>query len=289
MRYIDLSKIDPADPEVIAWERQARTCLADLEAASDHDARSAYLRQHNIWSSFKPILIRYFGEKCWYSDCSLEGSFGDVDHFRPKNLSVNIDGSVVLDDGYWWLAYDYLNYRLSCEKCNRPWGNGGKGNYFPIKHGTHAAQHGYPCEEDYLLIDPCNKDDVGLIGYNEEGRVIPLTNDPWLQKRVKHSRWIYNLDLFNVARKRILWRCNNKLARFDLAYYTGSQDLVGAIEDLLDIASDDSAYSSVAKQYIAVKIEGKPYEDELKRMLSIIQETDTTVDRENEPATAAVG
>ena len=100
---------------------------------------------------------------------------------------------------------------------------------------------------------------------------------------------IYNLDLFNVARKRVLCRCNNKLARFDLAYFTGSQDLVGAIEDLLDIASDDSAYSSVAKQYIAVKIEGKPYEDELKRILGIIRETDTTIDRENELATAAVG
>ena len=106
MRYIDLSIIDPTDPEVVAWERQARICLTELEALPDHEARSAYFSRHNIWSAFKPILIRYFGEKCWYSDYSLEGSFGDVDHFHPKSLSVSTDGSVILEDGYWWLAYD---------------------------------------------------------------------------------------------------------------------------------------------------------------------------------------
>ena len=40
---------------------------------------------------------------------------GDVEHFRPK--------SAVLDDplhgGYWWLAYDFQNYLLSCSLCNR--------------------------------------------------------------------------------------------------------------------------------------------------------------------------
>lgn len=289
MRYIDLSKIDPADPEVVAWESHARACLAELEVASDHDARSAYLKRHNIWSSFKPILIRYFGEKCWYSDYSLEGTFGDVDHFRPKNLSVNTDGSVILEDGYWWLAYNYLNYRLSCEKCNRSFQDGGKKDYFPIKDGTCPARYGHPCEEEYLLLDPCNENDVSLIGYNEEGKVIPLTNDPWLQKRVINSRWIYNLDLFNSARKKVLRRCKNELLRFDLAYYTRSQDLVGAIEALLDLASDDSSYSAVAKQYVAVKIEGKPYEDELKRMLGIARASDNTIAEEEETPAAAAG
>ena len=289
MRYIDLSKINPADPDVIAWERRASACLRELRQKPDHASRSTYLEEHGLWSSFKPILIRYFGEKCWYSDYNLEGPFGDVDHFRPKNLSVSTDGSVILEDGYWWLAYDYLNYRLSCEKCNRSFRDGGKKDYFPIKDGTCPARYGHPCEEEYLLIDPCNENDVNLIGYNEEGRVVPLTNDPWLQKRVKNSRWIYNLDLFNVARKKILRRCKNELMRFDLAYYTGSQDLVGAIEALFDLTSDDSSYSAVAKQYVAAKIEGKPYEDELKRMLGIIQVADNAVNSEDEPATTAVG
>lgn len=289
MRYIDLRKINPADPEVVAWEQQARACLSALKAAPDHDARSAYLSQHNIWSSFKPILTRYFGEKCWYSDYSLEGTFGDVDHFRPKNLSINTDGSVILDDGYWWLAYDYLNYRLSCEKCNRSFQNGGKKDYFPLKDGSMPARYGHPCEEEYLLIDPCNENDVSLIGYNEEGKVVPLTNDPWLQKRVSYSRWILNLDLFNGARKKVLRRCKNELMRFDLAYRTKSQDLMGAIEALWDLISNDSSYSVVAKQYIAVKIEGEPYENELKRMLGIAGADDNTIAVEDAHPTAAVG
>ncbi len=269
MRYIDLSKMDPTDPEVVAWERQARACLSELESSPDHTGRSTYLQRHNLWSSFKPILFRYFGEKCWYSECSLDGSFADVDHFRPKNLSVGTEGSVILDDGYWWLAYDYLNYRLSCEKCNRPYGEGGKGNYFPLRDGTAPAQHGEPCDEDYLLIDPCNAEDVGLIGFSEEGKIIPITNDPWQQKRVKNSIWIYNLNLFNNSRKRVLGRCKNEISRFDLAYYTKSQDMYGALQALLDLVSQDSAYSSVARQYISLSIEGKPYKTELEQILNL--------------------
>ena len=286
MRYIDLSKIDPADPDVIAWEIQARSCLKALKKAPDHDARSTYLKHHNIWSSFKPILIRYFGEKCWYSDYSLEGTFGDVDHFRPKNSSVGTDGSAILNDGYWWLAYDYLNYRLSCEVCNRAYGSGGKQDYFPIKAGTNPATYGHPCKEEYLLLDPCDKNDVSLIGYNEEGKVIPITDDPWSQKRVKDSSWIYNLDLFNTARKKVLKRCKNELMRFDLAYYTKSQDLMGAIEALMDLVSDDSSYSSVAKQYIVAEIENKPYKNEL---FAMIQKTTNSADSDEAPTTAAVG
>lgn len=275
MRYIDLRKIDPADPDVVSWLQQARTKYIELASKPDHAARSAFLSNNNLWSSFKPILMRYFGEKCWYSECSLEGFYGDVDHFRPKNRSVDLDKRVILDDGYWWLAYEYLNYRLSCEKCNRKFGDGGKEDYFPLKEGTQPARVGVPGEEEILLLDPCNADDVALIGFNEEGRVVPLTNDPWLQKRVKNSRWIYNLDLFNNARKKVMARCRNELSRFDSDYYSGA-DLTGALESLLDLTSEDSVYSAVARQYISLKIEGKPYTEELTQILRLSAAVDVT-------------
>lgn len=281
MRYIDLEKIDPADPEVVAWLQQARTKHAELMSKPDHMMRSAFLSANNFWSSFKPILIRYFGEKCWYSECSLEGFYGDVDHFRPKNRSVDLEKNIILDDGYWWLAYEYLNYRLSCEKCNRPFGDGGKGDYFPLKEGSQPAQFGVPCEEEILLLDPCNVDDVNLIGFNEEGKVVPLTNDPWLKRRVKCSQWIYNLDLFNTARKKVMARCRNALFRFDSDYYSDA-DMTGALESLLDLTSEDSVYSAVAMQYISLKIEGKPYAEELAQILRLSSVADTAPAEERE-------
>lgn len=275
MRYIDLRKIDPTDPDVVSWLQKAQTKYFELASKPNHAARSVFLSNNNLWSSFKPILMRYFGEKCWYSECSLEGSYGDVDHFRPKNQSVGLDNSVILDDGYWWLAYEYLNYRLSCEKCNRPFGDGGKGDYFPLKAGSQPAKFGVACEEEILLLDPCNVDDVNLIGFNEEGKVVPLTNDPWLKRRVKCSRRIYNLDLFNTARKKVMARCRNALLHFDSDYYSNA-DMTGDLESLLDLTSEDSVYSAVARQYISLKIVGKPYAEELAQILRLSSVVDAT-------------
>ena len=124
MRYIDLSKIDEATPEVKKWIKGTRTRYNTLCGKSSHEERAKYLKRSNYWNSFKSILLSIYGEKCWYSECSLEGSFGDVDHFRPKNRSTNENYEVILPDGYWWLAFRYKNYRLSCEKCNRNYGSG---------------------------------------------------------------------------------------------------------------------------------------------------------------------
>ena len=130
MRYIDLSIIDVNDPDVKAWLVKARQRLNTLSCKTSHSERSQYLARNNIWSEFKPILRKYYGDKCWYSECSLEGTFGDIDHFRPKSKSTDEQGNTILADGYWWLAYDYFNYRLSCEKSNRGFEDGGKKNVF---------------------------------------------------------------------------------------------------------------------------------------------------------------
>lgn len=116
MRYINLSLIDETDVDVKRWIDKAKKHLNELSEKMTHSERKKYLSKHGIWSQFKPIFIKYYGEKCWYSECSLEGSFGDIDHFRPKNKSTDEQKNEILPDGYWWLAYDYLNYRLSCEK-----------------------------------------------------------------------------------------------------------------------------------------------------------------------------
>ena len=266
MRYIDFSIIDKNDPEVKRWIRKASDKLTRLSALTTHDERKSFFTTNSIWSEFKQILIRYFGEKCWYSECDLTGSFGDVDHFRPKNRSSDENNIVILDDGYWWLAYDYLNYRLSCEKCNRKFGDGGKQDCFPLKPGTLAATA--PNKDDTpLLLDPCELRDVQLIDCDEAGEILSLSANDYEKKRVSISKRIYNWNCFNSARKDVRNKCKMALEVFELVYETSPDKLEPSLAQIKKLTDDQTPYSSFAKKYIKNRIEDKPYATVLAAIL----------------------
>ena len=82
MRYIDFSLIDKNDPEVKAWVDKAEDALNNLKMRITHEERAEFFKNNRLWSEFKPILIKFYGEKCWYSECTLEGSF------RPKMINI---------------------------------------------------------------------------------------------------------------------------------------------------------------------------------------------------------
>ncbi len=266
MRYIDFSLINPDDPEVKRWVRYASRKLAALSALTTHTERKDFLQRNNSWSDFKPILIRYFGEKCWYSECDLTGSFGDVDHFRPKLRSTDEKDNVILGEGYWWLAYDYLNYRLSCEKCNRLFGGGGKNDCFPLKPRTLPAA---PLHKDDipLLLDPCNPLDVKLIDCDESGEIISLTSDTYEKTRVAISKRVYNWKYFNSARRDVRNRCKIALEQFEILYEFAPEKIADPLALIKNLTDERTPYSSFAKKYIKNWIESKPYADVLSALV----------------------
>ncbi len=76
----------------------------------DHDFDS------NRWKPAKDELKKDSHDKCAYCEAPTSVvAFGDVEHFRPKS-------------DYWWLAYCYENYLVSCQLCNQKF----KGAKFPI-------------------------------------------------------------------------------------------------------------------------------------------------------------
>lgn len=89
------------------------------------------------------------GWACAYCQAPLRrGDRGDVDHFRPKAGEIEHG-----HDGYWWLAYDFENYLLSCRACNAE----RKGARFPIGPGCRACRHrqrGNLSAEVRLLANP---------------------------------------------------------------------------------------------------------------------------------------
>lgn len=269
MRYIDFSIIDQNDPDVIAWVKRAKQCNQELAKKNTHVERKEFMKSNSIWQAFKPILIKYYGEKCWYSECDLIGSFADVDHFRPKNKSTDEDKNVILQDGYWWLAYDYLNYRLSCNDSNRSFGNGGKNDIFPLKKGSVPARVGKK-DDIPILLDPCVKSDSELIDCNEIGEIISLSTDKYDKMRVDTSKKIYNWDIFNPARKQIRSSCKATLETFELIYELAPDRMEGPISQICKLIDDRTPYSSFARRYIEFKIQGKPYESVILELLQTV-------------------
>lgn len=96
-------------------------------------------------------LYAMHGESCAYCQGLLTrtSDSGDAEHFRPKSV-------------YWWLAYDFSNYLLSCMACNRYV----KKEEFPLAPGEPGLRFGDGrniSEERKLLLDP-SFDPVGRIG-----------------------------------------------------------------------------------------------------------------------------
>ncbi|MGY3572933.1 hypothetical protein [Bradyrhizobium sp. USDA 4504] len=127
--------VDVVDPN---WRKNAATRTKKLLKAKKFDDQSS------IWSAVKPVFIELQHRKCVFCERQLEGlEYGriefDIEHFRPKssvkswppkgwNRQYSIPMGAESRSGYYWLAYDLLNYAASCKVCNSPL----KANYFPI-------------------------------------------------------------------------------------------------------------------------------------------------------------
>lgn len=55
---------------------------------------------------------------------------------------------------------------------------------------------------------------------------------------------------------------------FEFAYKSGSDQMIDAIKGIFCLVDDKTPYALFAEQYIALKIEGKPYEEEIKNCCS---------------------
>jgi len=121
--------------------------------------------------------------KCWFSEVRELYSHYDVEHFRPKVEAKTLGADV--RDGYWWLAFDYMNFRVCGNVGNRK-----KGGWFPLKEGSLYSTYAHPCEESEsaYLIDPIDVADVRLIAFDEEGKVIAMPGvSAWEKQRVDET------------------------------------------------------------------------------------------------------
>jgi hypothetical protein len=155
------------------------------------------------------------GNKCWYSEVQLDGADPNVDHFRPKGgvreVDEDLQNTKVASAGYWWLAFEFSNFRLAAMHANQRRADdqteGGKWDYFPIRGNRAAA--GTLSEniiEDILALDPCSRTDVALLWFDPDGKPgaskwkhEPNAND---LQRVRATIWLYHLDKQEIQTSR---------------------------------------------------------------------------------------
>ncbi|WP_155755418.1 hypothetical protein [Burkholderia multivorans] len=208
MRFIDPQEIAACAPA--SWENDATEWNKKIKSVDPRERADAFKKIGNQWSKFKDKFIEKFGDKCWFSETPRIGTDFDVDHFRPKGRIHLEDGSILKDannephQGYWWMAFLAKNYRYSCMFSNRLRDDGGKWDYFPIVDESKRAWTDTDSTDDEqpLLLDPCNRDDVGLIIYQADGQVLPRHLES--EDRISYIRAVFSINRYNYKHKTIL-------------------------------------------------------------------------------------
>jgi uncharacterized protein (TIGR02646 family) len=223
MRWVDIDQLELPD----GWQQRSDQALNDLRAEVNNAELEAQKTGGNvqsarkkaisdgldksnrkkIWRDLAPCLENLQKGKCWYSESKNSGSDKDIDHFRPKNR-VDEDPD---HEGYWWLAFDWRNYRYSCQWCNQrrnPAANqtdGGKWDHFPIGAQSYRAKK----EGDRLaleevdLLDPIDPEDWKLLTFLPNGQPTPAKKPGTREyERAKTSIQVYHLHHIDFVRDR---------------------------------------------------------------------------------------
>ncbi len=280
MRYIDFKLLEVRGnwpPE--KWQERVRIAKGELKNLPEGKTRADIFRKYrDIWSDLKDDFKWLSHNKCWYCEVYLDGMRGDMDHHRPKGrVTENTD-----HPGYWWLAFEWCNFRLSCERCNSyntdPENSvmGGKQNYFPLV-GDESRRVWDECDyedlinEDPLLLDPTEADDPQLLTFQPDGRPGPTTTD---EKDPDYARVIGSIKIYhlyhsvsNRKRRRIYLVIGNLIRNYQKYHTMLKEDrsnvaarlgMKQTMSQLREMIQDHAEYASAARAYLDMHRRNEP-------------------------------
>jgi hypothetical protein len=264
MRFVDLEEIKPDIRDKIEALEEAKAAVL---AEPDPDRRAALIdRYRPRWTALREAFAAYSHDKCWYVECKNLGTDDDIDHFRPK-AGVKEDPA---HPGYYWLAFDWTNLRLSCHRANRPRTNpltsetGGKGEHFPlIDPGMRAMGPGDDLAlEVPALLDPTRLTDVVLLSFKPNGEVDlspEFKGQPLAEAKFEASRRHLHLNWPKFTDARVV--LYNKIARtVDRGEREAPRDygnihaageaFIDACRDLKNVMVAREEYSAAARVHV---------------------------------------
>jgi len=165
------------------YEKKKSAFEKELLINQRHIKRGA-IQKHvfnsNRWKPAKKQLFAETGGKCAYCEAKTEVvSFGDVEHYRPKS-------------SYWWLAYCYDNYLVSCQLCNQKF----KRDDFPIQNRKmqspiirrNTTDAFIASKAGTIAPNPLNQDEVDdFIREHKQER--PLLLNPYFDDPAEYFAW----------------------------------------------------------------------------------------------------
>jgi hypothetical protein len=208
MRYIPLKEANKEALE--AWLQKSNEILDEMKNEPDVQKRKVIIHRNKAhWrdAGLLEFLKTLSDGKCWYTEAKFSAEYPHLEHFRPKSCARDEEWEKC-HDGYWWLAFDIENYRLS-----KPVPNIRKGTYFPLLDQAMAARNPGVAvsRESPLFLDPANEDDAALIGFNSLGQAEPCREpavdlDEWDKRRIEFSIKRYGLDDQDLCdQRKALW------------------------------------------------------------------------------------
>jgi hypothetical protein len=161
-------------PTIQKWKVRSDEITALILAETDISKKHKLIDQYkNHWRN--KDLIKWLSElnfeKCWYTETKFGGDYQEVEHFRPKKGTKDINGaSHSTHPGYYWLAFDLSNYRLCKSRPNRK-----KGTFFPIVDERFRASSNNESWKDEVpfFLDPLKSADVLLLSFDDNGKPVP--------------------------------------------------------------------------------------------------------------------
>jgi hypothetical protein len=255
--------VRPEKPDDFQIKANVETAKLETQIAEQPDK---LIFNNKFWGNYKSHFKKTQNNKCGYCELRMS-SYGDVEHYKPKSVVegldqqgyeledlMNVKGRTFLKSckyGYWWLAYDWDNYLLSCTLCNQPW----KRALFPIEGGRlpnsdtgSPFPHKSPEKDDIevpLLLNPFDTEDLSMhISYSELGLIKPHNNS----ERGRQTIITCGLDrpsLFEAKASTAI-RMKKLMKKLSDAE-VGSEGEKWLAEMLLDMGDENSDFSGMVR------------------------------------------
>ena len=219
----------------------------DLQPNEYRSGSKKFEFENRIYSakSVKSALLKAQHKKCCYCESKFSStSYGAVEHFRPKGGVKQKQGQSQQYPGYYWLAYDWDNLLVSCERCN----SSHKGNLFPLAVQKRRARshHDDVTEERPLFLDPAQEDPRRHIRFRGE---VPYGITKRGQKTIQ-GMGLRRPDLEEARREKLapLRRLHSLV---ELSKNFGDQDDIEKARKLLaDACLPEAEYSAMVRDFL---------------------------------------
>lgn len=222
---IKINKTQPA-PRYIKYAgtpREGDKCQIETQLVCEYfesrnykpNSKCGYKFKSKIYSNkvWKEQLLKDQFNKCCFCESKVAHiDAGDVEHYRPKGESKQTKSDPVNKLGYYWLAYDWDNLLIACQRCNRR----KKKSLFPLLNPDERASSTNKniAVERPVFINPCIEDPKNFIIFRLEYPV-GIDEDCRGEKTINELN-LKNDETLNEERRTHLERANALIGSIEI-------------------------------------------------------------------------